>query len=72
MLIGDLGLAALCQNFKTTVLGTPEYMAPEVFDEHYGPLVDIYSFGMCLLEMCTSRSPYHECRNPGAIYKKIT
>jgi WNK lysine deficient protein kinase len=71
-LIGDLGLAALYTDWKATVLGTPEYMAPEVFDEHYGPKVDIYSFGMCVLEMCTARAPYSECKNPGSIYKKIT
>jgi WNK lysine deficient protein kinase len=27
---------------------------------------------MCVLEMCTGRPPYSECRNPGTIYKKIT
>jgi WNK lysine deficient protein kinase len=32
-LIGDLGLAGLFNNWRATVLGTPEYMAPEVFDE---------------------------------------
>jgi len=28
-------------------------MAPEIYDENYGPGCDIYSFGMSVLEMCT-------------------
>ena len=47
-------------------------MAPEVFDERYGPKVDIYSFGMCVIEMCTDATPYNECQNPGAVYRKIS
>lgn len=26
-------------------------MAPELYDENYNELADIYSFGMCMLEM---------------------
>jgi WNK lysine deficient protein kinase len=54
------------------MLGTPEYMAPEVFDERYGPRADVYSFGMCVLEMCTGTTPYSECNNPGTVYRKIS
>jgi WNK lysine deficient protein kinase len=46
-------------------------MSPEVFNEHYGPKADVYSFGMCLLEMVTNHTPYRECKNPGAVYKKV-
>lgn len=35
------------------VVGTPEFMAPELYDEDYNELVDICSFGMCMLEMVT-------------------
>jgi WNK lysine deficient protein kinase len=28
-------------------------MAPEIYEEKYGTPVDIYSFGMCVLEMAT-------------------
>nr|XP_043611150.1 probable serine/threonine-protein kinase WNK5 isoform X2 [Erigeron canadensis] len=62
--IGDLGLAA--------TLCTPEFMAPEMYEEDYNELVDIYSFGMCVLEMLTSEYPYGECSNPAQIYKKVT
>lgn len=51
--------------------GTPEFMAPEVYEEEYNELVDIYSFGMCILEMVTFEYPYSECTNPAQIYKKV-
>lgn len=39
-----------------TICGTDEYMAPELFfDEDYGPSVDIFSFGMVLLELIARR-----------------
>lgn len=47
-------------------------MAPELYEEDYDELVDIYSFGMCVLEMVTSEYPYSECSNPAQIYKKVT
>lgn len=52
--------------------GTPEFMAPELYEEEYNELVDIYSFGMCILEMITCEYPYSECKNPAQIYKKVT
>lgn len=72
--IGDLGLAAtLCGSKQAhSVIGTPEFMAPELYEEEYDELVDIYSFGMCMLEMLTSEFPYSECSNPAQIYKKVT
>ena len=54
------------------MLGTPEFMAPELYDENYDEKVDIYAFGMCLLEIFTKEVPYHECSNPAQIYKKVT
>ncbi|XP_050383512.1 probable serine/threonine-protein kinase WNK5 isoform X2 [Argentina anserina] len=72
--IGDLGLAAILRGTKQahSVIGTPEFMAPELYDEEYNELVDIYAFGMCVLEMVTSEYPYNECSNPAQIYKKVT
>lgn len=46
-------------------------MAPELYEENYNELVDVYSFGMCVLEMITSEYPYSECTNPAQIYKKV-
>ncbi|KAL9688843.1 hypothetical protein QQ045_033268 [Rhodiola kirilowii] len=72
--IGDLGLAAILHDSQHahSIIGTPEFMAPELYDEEYDQLVDIYSFGMCLLEMLTTEFPYSECTNPAQIYKKVT
>ncbi|XP_068305407.1 serine/threonine-protein kinase WNK8-like isoform X1 [Pyrus communis] len=71
--IGDLGLAIVMQQPTAhSVIGTPEFMAPELYDEEYNELVDIYSFGMCMLEMVTCEYPYSECKNPAQIYKKVT
>jgi serine/threonine protein kinase len=53
-------------------VGTPEFMAPELYDESYDELVDIYSFGMCLLEIFTLEYPYSECTNPAQIFKKVS
>ncbi|KFK26557.1 hypothetical protein AALP_AA8G264100 [Arabis alpina] len=70
--IGDLGLAAILQNpHAAHCVGTPEFMAPEVYEEEYNELVDIYSFGMCVLEMVTFDYPYSECTHPAQIYKRV-
>lgn len=53
------------------MLGTPEFMAPELYEEEYNELVDIYAFGMCLLELVTLEYPYCECANAAQIYKKV-
>lgn len=47
-------------------------MAPELYDEDYNELADIYSFGMCMLEMVTFEYPYSECKNSAQIYKKVS
>ncbi|MCO5547428.1 hypothetical protein L7F22_000877 [Adiantum nelumboides] len=72
--IGDLGLATILNQARAaqTVIGTPEFMAPELYEEQYTELVDIHSFGMCLLEMVTGDYPYSECSNAAQIYKKVT
>ncbi|ESQ32294.1 hypothetical protein EUTSA_v10004283mg [Eutrema salsugineum] len=70
--IGDLGLAAILQNSHAAhCVGTPEFMAPEVYEEEYNELVDIYSFGMCVLELVTFDYPYSECTHPAQIYKRV-
>ena len=47
-------------------------MAPEMYEEHYDESVDVYAFGMCMLEMITGEYPYSECNNAGQIYRKVT
>lgn len=75
--IGDLGTAQensplMSSAKRYTVIGTPEFMAPEMYEEKgYSEKVDIYAFGMCLLEMITGEYPYGECKNAAQIYKKV-
>ncbi|KAG6407446.1 hypothetical protein SASPL_130437 [Salvia splendens] len=72
--IGDFGLAVTVgrNHSAHSVIGTPEFMAPELYDEDYTELIDIYSFGMCLLELVTLDVPYSECDNVAKIFKKVT
>ncbi|KAG2182790.1 hypothetical protein INT44_005770 [Umbelopsis vinacea] len=76
--IGDLGTAQRTSPLMSTakrytVIGTPEFMAPEMYEERgYNDKVDIYAFGMCLLEMATGEYPYTECKNAAQVFKKVT
>jgi hypothetical protein len=59
----DFGLARTADlaglTTRSTVLGTPEYMAPEVISDGYAdPRSDIYSLGVVLYEAATGRLPF--------------
>lgn len=70
--IGDLGLSTMITNGESkSVIGTPEFMAPEIYKEHYDTKSDMYAFGMCLLEMVTQENPYSESSNPGNIFYRV-
>eukprot|EP00252_Welwitschia_mirabilis_P011509 TRINITY_DN25773_c0_g1_i1.p1 TRINITY_DN25773_c0_g1~~TRINITY_DN25773_c0_g1_i1.p1 ORF type:complete len:291 (-),score=63.88 TRINITY_DN25773_c0_g1_i1:134-1006(-) len=70
--IGDLGSATTLgkEVAPLPVPVRPEVMAPELYDEHYNELVDIYSFGMCMLELVTREIPYSECSSVIDIQEK--
>ncbi|TKY61235.1 serine/threonine-protein kinase WNK6 [Spatholobus suberectus] len=71
--IGDFGLAIVMQQpTARSVIGTHKFMAPKLYEEEYNELDDVYSFGMCILEMVTLEYPYSECKNPTQIFKKVT
>ncbi|CAN6806843.1 unnamed protein product [Brassica oleracea var. botrytis] len=72
--IGDLGLAAIVgkNHSAHSILGTPEFMAPELYDEYYTEMIDIYSYGMCVLELVSLEIPYSECDSVAKIYRKVT
>jgi serine/threonine protein kinase len=57
---------------KCVRAGTPEFMAPELYDERYDEKVDVYGFGMCMLELATMQYPYSECVNAAQIYKRVS
>lgn len=77
--IGDLGLATLysatgsSRKDQMSVIGTPEYMAPEYYAETYDQAVDIWAFGLVVLEMVTNKVPYYECNGaPAQIFLKVS
>eukprot|EP00053_Salpingoeca_punica_P014915 m.136030 g.136030 ORF g.136030 m.136030 type:complete len:887 (+) comp16577_c0_seq2:351-3011(+) len=72
--IGDLGLATELKDGKDSLIGTPEFMAPEMYKANatYGTGIDIYAFGMCVLEMVTLEYPYTECQNVMQILSLVT
>ena len=59
-------------NFSQTMQGTPAFMAPEIYKENYDTEADIYSFGLCMLEMIIMETPYDECENLAQIIDKVT
>lgn len=70
--IGDLGYSCILKNdYAKSASGTPEFMAPDVLKGRYGVLVDIYSFGMCVLEMVTLEKPYKECENVFKVFNNV-
>ena len=56
---------------QTSVQGTPEHMAPDVYKGKYDTKIDIYSFGMVVIEICICKSPYSKCSNQAGINKKV-
>ena len=71
ILIGDFGLSLNYENYSNnSVIGTPEFMAPEMLDGKYDNKVDIYAFGMTLLEIITDEPPYSECSVIGQVLKR--
>ncbi|KAK4684394.1 hypothetical protein P7C73_g5784, partial [Tremellales sp. Uapishka_1] len=73
--VGDFGLAALIENGdrKTTICGTPNYIAPEVlFDQANGHSfeVDIWSIGVIIYTLLIGKPPF-QTKDVNTIYKRI-
>ena len=83
ILLDATGHVALCDfglskpdlrsdELTNTFCGTTEYLAPEVLlDEHgYSKLVDFWSLGVLLFEMCCGWSPFY-AEDTNQMYKNI-
>lgn len=72
--LGDFGIAKMLdstQDIATTCIGTPYYMAPEVFkSKPYSYKSDIWSLGCILYEMCNLRRAF-DAQNINALAIKI-
>lgn len=57
--LGDFGLATNLGKGGTacTIVGTPGYIAPQVFNQDYDQSADVYSLGAVLFTMLTKHSP---------------
>eukprot|EP00298_Acanthocystis_sp_HF-20_P008405 c17661_g1_i2.p1 GENE.c17661_g1_i2~~c17661_g1_i2.p1 ORF type:complete len:387 (-),score=124.46 c17661_g1_i2:34-1194(-) len=54
------------------IIEHPEILGPEMFEDGgVNELVDIYGFGISVLQLATKKIPYSECKSPKEIYDKI-
>ncbi|KDP20719.1 hypothetical protein JCGZ_21190 [Jatropha curcas] len=74
--LADFGCARRVDQFcsataRTTIAGTPIYMAPEVArGEHQGFPADVWALGCAVVEMATGRAPWTNISDPvSAIYQ---
>lgn len=58
--IVDLGFAKVVVDKTYTLVGTPEYLAPEIImSKGHGKSVDYWSFGVLMYELIVGRSPFY-------------
>ena len=55
--MSEFGLSMLLK-YSGCKGSTPQYMAPEVYDEQAGVKCDVWSLGISLLEMAEGKNPY--------------
>ncbi|KAF8883600.1 kinase-like domain-containing protein [Mucidula mucida] len=57
--LADFGLAST-RPYSESLVGTPDYMAPEILlGEIYDHAVDYYAFGVLVYELLSGTTPYH-------------
>ena len=70
--LSDYGSANFVRRILTAGPGNPTYAAPEAGDpSKQGPKMDVYSFGVLLLEMCTRKFPDPTSIDNAELLRKI-
>lgn len=70
--LSDYGSANFVRRVLTVGPGNPTYAAPEAGDpSKQGPKMDIYSYGVLLLEMCTRKFPDPTSADNAELLRKI-
>ena len=70
--LSDYGSANFVRRVLTAGPGNPTYSAPEANDpSKQGPKMDVYSYGVLLLEMCTRKFPDPTSIDNEALLRKI-
>ena len=69
----DFGTAKVLKDKTNSIIGTPQYMAPEVImEDYYSYEIDYWSIGVCLYEFYCGNIPFGENVNePLDIYVEI-
>lgn len=71
----DLGFGIKQEQQKfDEILGTPQYMAPEVITKAaYSPETDVWSAGICMFAMLSGKMPFHysDRENINILFKRI-
>ena len=77
--LADFGASKKLQDIRTytdnhaagTMTGTPYWMAPEVIrgNMNYGRKADLWSLGICVIEMATGKPPYSDLGPVTALFK---
>lgn len=72
-LFNDSQAAATIAGGNTKGNWVYNYTAPELYDDDkkYGTAVDMFAFGLLLLELFTMRRPYEECKTPADVYRAV-
>ncbi|KAH9489574.1 hypothetical protein Btru_037240 [Bulinus truncatus] len=76
--LADFGVSKQLENVSNgsrfyTVVGTPYWMAPEIFEETgYGRKVDVWSVGCTIVEMLTTKPPFSDLEPFAAVFKIVT
>ena len=56
--IGDFGISGSSKKFDTLMIGTPNFMSPEMFDKTgYSNKIDVYALGISFFQMCYYDAP---------------